>query len=209
MTWVAVRRVVPTRVLIGGGVLAGVIVMATVLVAYPQVERALSEKKYIASTNIETRTLRWQSALRIIASHPLTGVGPGGAAYHYVEYSGFAELAERTPVTHEMYLEVGADLGLVGLGLFLSLIIGSFTATELAVRRLRRANAPPAHPDLVAALACQGSLIAVCITSSFLSEEYYMPLWAAIAVAAAVELRTRDLGRRREVTLRASTSHHR
>jgi len=49
---------------------------------------------------------------------------------------------------------------------------------------------------LLAAYCAQGSSLAVCISSSFLSEEYYMPLWAAVAASAAIELRTRTLPRR-------------
>ncbi len=193
--WVAWRRLVPARLLAAGAVLLALVGSAVALIAYDQIETAVNQKRYIASTNIETRTLRWQAALRMLGDNPLFGVGPGGVRTSYVEYSGFAELAETTPVTHQMYFEVGAELGVFGLGLFLAMIVGAFTATECAVRRLRRAHAPPTDPLLLAALACQGSLIALCTSSFFLSEEYYMPLWAAVAVAAAVELRTRALPR--------------
>lgn len=195
LLWVAWRRLVPTRLLVAGAVVLTLVGSAVTLIAYQQVETALAQKQYIASTNIETRTLRWQAALRMLGDNPLLGVGPGGARTAYVEYSGFAELAETTPVTHQMYFEVGAELGLFGLGLFLAAIVGAFTATELTVRRLRRAHAPPADPRLLTAFACQGSLLALCTSSFFLSEEYYMPLWAAIAVAAAVELRSRRAAR--------------
>jgi putative inorganic carbon (HCO3(-)) transporter len=191
LAWVTWRRLVPARLLAAGVVLLVVGGTAVVLIAYGQVQTALNQKRYIASTNVETRSLRWQAALRMLGDNPAFGVGPGGARTEYVTYSGYAELAEPTPVTHQMYLEVGAELGLIGLGLFLAVLLGAFVAGELAIRRLRRAHAPPSDPMLLAAYACQGSLLALCTSSMFLSEEYYMPLWAAIAVATALELRTR------------------
>ena len=194
LVWVLARRIVPTRLLaVGAG---AVLLVGTVgaLLAAPQIRTALAQKSYIASTNVETRQLRWQAALRMLADHPWTGVGPAGFPAEYVRYSGFAELSERTPVTHEMYLEVGSELGVPGLALFLGLITLAAVATEITVQRLKRARAPASDPLLQAAYGAQGSLLALCIASLFLSEEYYMPLWAGIAVAAAVELRTRPGG---------------
>jgi O-antigen ligase len=195
--WVVFRRLVPARLLVAGGTLIGLAGTGALLAAASQVSYALGQKAFIASTNIETRSLRWQAALRIISDHPLIGVGPGGAPVHYMQYSGFAELAERTPVVHQMYLEVGAELGLIGLFLFLCIILGAFVASEMVVRRRERDGAAPTDPMRLAAYATQGSLLAVCTASMFLSEEYYMPLWIAVATAAALELRTRPSSARR------------
>lgn len=85
-----------------------------------------------------------------------------------------------TPVTHNMYLEVGADLGLPGLALFLALIVLAFVSAE----RARRAGF-----DGTTVTAVQASLIAVVVASYFLSEEYYMSLWLVIALSCAIELR--------------------
>jgi O-antigen ligase len=192
--WIAARRVIPPRLLLGAAAVVVVVGGIGALLAAPQIRTALAQKDYIASTNVATRELRWQAALRMLGANPLGGVGPGGFPGGYVKYSGFAELAERTPVTHEMYLEVGAELGVPGLALFLGLIALAAVCSELTIRRLRRARAPDDDPVLLAAYGAQGLLLAVCITSSFLSEEYYMPLWAGIGICAALELRTRPGG---------------
>jgi O-antigen ligase len=130
----------------------------------------------------------------MLADNPLTGVGPAGFPGEYVTYSGFAELAERTPVAHQMYLEVGAELGAPGLLLFLTLIVLGIACTELTVRRLHRTRTPVEVELRLAAYAAQGSLAAICVASSFLSEEYYMSLWATLAIAVALELRSRPEG---------------
>jgi putative inorganic carbon (hco3(-)) transporter len=196
LVWVTLRRLVPARLLAAGLALVSVLGLAVLLVAGSQVETALGQKSNIAATNIDTRTFRWEAALRMLADHPVLGVGPGGFRPLYVEYSRMAELDELTPVTHEMYLEVAAETGVVGLAFFVGAILAAASSAEVAIRRLKAAGARVDDPLTVAAYCAQGSLLAVCISSSFLSEEYYMPLWAAIAASAAVELRTRTLPRR-------------
>jgi len=191
LAWVVLRQVVPTRLMVAGLALVAVLGSGVALIATSQVQNALSQKTYIASTNVDTRLLRWQSALRLMAANPVFGAGPTGAAVNYVQYSNDAELAERTPVTHDMYFEVGAELGVPGEAAFLTTIGLALASSEVSIRRRRRLRVRRDDPLLLVALAVQGSLLAILTASMFLSEEYYMPLWAAIAVAAAVELRSR------------------
>ena len=189
--WALLRGVVPARSLVVAAGLLAVVAAPILVVAGAVFEEALAQKQYIAATNVDTRLLRWQAAARMLADNPLLGVGPGGFRGQYVTYSGFAELAERTPVAHEMYLEVGAELGLLGLVLFLGAIVAGLLATERAIRRRRGATDDPFDALLLAALAVQGSLLAIALSSIFLSEQYYMPLWAGLAIAAAVDHRSR------------------
>ncbi len=191
MVWALLRGLVPGRFLAAAGALMAVLLVPILVLAQDVVEQALAQKTYIAATNVDTRLLRWQAAARMLADNPLLGVGPGGFRAGYVEYSGFAELAELTPVAHEMYLEVGAELGLIALVLFLGAMVGAAVASEQAVRRRRADGAPVRDPVVLAAFAVQGSLLAVSICSIFLSEQYYMPLWAGVSIAAAVDLRSR------------------
>jgi hypothetical protein len=44
----------------------------------------------------------------------------------------------------------------------------------------------------VAALAVQASLLAALVASTFLSEQYYLPIWSLAAVAAAADLRREE-----------------
>ncbi len=191
LAWALTRGLVAPRLLATAGALLVVLAAPVLVVAQDVVQQALAEKQYIAATNVDTRLLRWQAAARMLGSNPLLGVGPGGFRSGYVEYSGFAELAEREPVAHEMYLEVGGELGASGLLLFLALILAAFVASASAVARRRSAAGGTSDPLALAASAVQGSLLAVCVSSVFLSQQYYMPLWAGVAVAAAVDLRAR------------------
>ncbi|MGY1662351.1 O-antigen ligase family protein [Geodermatophilus sp. SYSU D00705] len=192
LVWALVRGLVPARFLAAAGALLAALAVPILLLAHDVVRQALDQKQYIAASNVDTRLLRWQAAARMLADNPLLGVGPGGFRGGYVEYSGFAELAELTPVAHEMYLEVGAELGAPALLLFVGGIVAAVVASEQAIRRRRAEGAAVGDTRVLAALAVQGSLLAVCVSSVFLSEQYYMPLWAGLAIAAAVDLRSRS-----------------
>ncbi|GAA1341793.1 O-antigen ligase family protein [Saccharothrix algeriensis] len=181
LAWLVARRALPVRaaavgvaavLALGGGVL---------LLAGPALDRAVQEKTHIAGTNVDTRELRWQAAARMVAEHPVLGVGPGGFRGGYAAASHDAEVDEQTPVAHNMYLEVAAELGLPGFGLFAGLLAVAAVASERVLRS--GARRPMA--------AVQASLVAVAVASTFLSQQYYLPLWSLVAVVAAADLRRR------------------
>jgi hypothetical protein len=182
--WLTLRRVLSWRVLAAAAAAAGVLCVAAMSLAGPLIERAFQEKTYIAASNVDTRELRWQAAARMVAEHPVLGVGPGGFREEYAAESRNAELDEQTPVAHNMYLEVAAELGLPGFALFVAMIVLAATASERAVRT----GDPAARTE---AIVLQASLLAVLVTSTFLSEQYYLPLWSLTAFAAAAGDRIR------------------
>jgi O-antigen ligase len=178
--WLLLRRVLPWRVLGAAAGSVAVLGFGALVVAGPQLDRAVQEKTFIAASNVDTRELRWQAAARMVTAHPVLGVGPGGFREEYAAESHNAEVDEQTPVAHNMYLEVAAELGLPGFALFAGVIVVAAVASERAVRRA------PGGAARAEAVAIQASLLAVLVTSTFLSEQYYLPLWtlAALAVAA-------------------------
>ena len=183
LIWAVMRRLVrPFALLI---VPICVIVLAVLFwgAIGTHIEIAFQQKTFIAGQNIDSRTIRWGAASQMLAERPLLGVGPGGFKNRYATVSHNAELGVQAPVAHSMYIEVGAELGVLGLMAFLSLIGLGFAATEFAIR-----YAP--QTEKREALAVQGSLIAVCVASTFLSEQYYMPLWGSLAIAIALSRRS-------------------
>jgi putative inorganic carbon (hco3(-)) transporter len=180
LLWLAVRRAIKPRQLLAVGAAVLAIGAIAALAAGPLLASALSEKQYIAGSNIDTRLIRWQAAARMLAENPVLGVGPGGFRSEYTAASGLAEIAEQTPVTHNMYIEVGAELGVLGLLVFLAIIATAFVASEFALR---------GHVERRTVVAVQASLIAVLVASIFLSQEYYMSLWSMVAVACALHVR--------------------
>jgi O-antigen ligase len=72
------------------------------------------------------RVLLWKAGLRMIADNPVLGVGPGNfmlAQPHYVHgriYSRFVL------TSHNLFIGVAAETGLVGLGLYLFMVVAAF-----------------------------------------------------------------------------------
>ncbi|MBY8851353.1 O-antigen ligase family protein, partial [Saccharothrix sp. MB29] len=182
VAWLLARRALPLKALaVAAGALVAVGAVAVLLFG-PELDRALREKTHVAGTNVDTRELRWQAAARMLAEHPGLGVGPGGFRAGYPAASRNAEVDEQSPVAHNMYLEVAAELGLPGFALFAGLLV----LTAVTGERVLRATADP-----LPVVAVQASLIAVVVASTFLSQQYYLPLWSLVAVVAAAHLRLR------------------
>jgi O-antigen ligase len=180
LVWMMMRRAVSGKLVCSALAAVSAAGFAIAMAAEPLVSKALSEKTYIAGENIDTRLLRWQAAARMLADAPLFGVGPGGFREHYAAVSWLAEMAEPTAVAHNMSLEVGAELGILGLIVFIAMIVTAFVSSENALRQ-------GAERSLVVAI--QASLLAIVVASVFLSEQYYFPLWSMVAIACAISLR--------------------
>jgi O-antigen ligase len=104
----------------------------------------------------------WAAALRMIAAHPLLGVGPDNFRLLYGSYAGLATADPRTH-SNDMYLEVLAGSGLVG-GLAFAWLL--WRAARVVLPSVR---APAAAAS---ALGVGAALLAVAIhgfVDSFLS----------------------------------------
>ena len=147
------------------------------------VSEKLDAKNKVAATNVDERMIRWLVTVEMAADHPVLGIGPGGFQTHYERYVG-----DRDPnpehelrVAHQMYLEVAAELGFVGLGAFL--LIG------LVGWRGARVVARGGGPDAALAAGVQGALLGLAVAAIFLTEQYYLPVWLFPAMGIALELR--------------------
>ncbi|MDX3662232.1 O-antigen ligase family protein [Streptomyces sp. ID05-26A] len=181
LVWLIARRALPVRAVVVTAAVAGVAALVFASTAQAELSRAFQEKSHIAGTNADTRMLRWQAASRMLADNPVLGVGPGGFRQQYAAAGHNAEIDEQTPVAHNLFLEVAAELGVPGFVLLIAFIAVGFVASERALRRVA---------DRREAVAVQAALIAVLVASIFLSEQYYLPLWSLVAIAVAIERRS-------------------
>lgn len=70
--------------------------------------------------SIQERLTYWRASLRMIVDHPVFGVGPAGWVREYPRYQPRASFW-RNP--HNDYLWIGAEYGLVGLGIWMWVLI--------------------------------------------------------------------------------------
>ena len=71
----------------------------------------------LATGTLGERSQAWEASWEIFAAHPVLGVGAGASRFRIEPRLG----REQGP--HNTYLSIGADLGTVGLGLFLLLLL--------------------------------------------------------------------------------------
>jgi O-antigen ligase len=135
------------------------------------------------------RTDIWKVGWRMVEANPLHGVGAGNfpvSSIHYLLEPGAIQqdefIVDRPAVAHNMYLEVLAELGIVGLTLFLSFILISLAAGIRAARKFDHLG------EDGLALIARGiavGLISTLAADVFLSNEVGKLLWLLIALGPA------------------------
>jgi len=185
-------------------VAAGLAVLAVALVALPEgFTRRLTTLEQITvgeeaalhpDSSFEKRRLVTLAAWEMFQDHPVIGVGAGNYTTRFGPYadrvgSGAREYEEPFGASypHNLYLEIGAEAGLVGLALFGAAVAVALAYLEGARRRLAAAGLG------LEATVAGATLIAIAgylVSSLFLHGHFQRYLWLLLALAAAFH----DLG---------------
>jgi O-antigen ligase len=129
------------------------------------------------------RVRLWEAGIRMIRDRPVFGVGPGNYMTALPRYSQ-GELTGRHLVAHNAFISVAADMGLIGLGLFVAILVRALIGTD----RARRVGRRTGSKDLeFYALAAQIALILVMTQAVTNSCEAIKFTWAVLGMAACVE----------------------
>jgi putative inorganic carbon (hco3(-)) transporter len=140
---------------------------------------------------IRGRTTSMLTALQMYLDHPLLGVGPGQFRQHYRAYSDNPDIKFRaiqgTRRAHNLYLEIAAETGTIGLAVFMAILVGLMRR----LWRMRRSANNVQAGDLAAAFVL--SLAAYLASGMFLHLAYQRYLWLIVACAgAAVHVLSRE-----------------
>jgi O-antigen ligase len=156
--------------------------------------------KYVASPGLrshvstvgsgESRLDLWTVGWRMVQKHPVEGVGAGNfpvSSVHYLLEPGAIARSDSfvgTPqVAHNTYLELWAELGLVGLLLFLSMV-------GLCLRSaLRAARVFARQGDIRMEMIARALFVALAgflAAAFFVSREYAKDGWLLLGLAPAV-----------------------
>jgi O-antigen ligase len=184
LVYAVVAGQVRPRHLVAGGALVAAVLAAVLLTAPALVGSSIEAKQNVGQQNVDDRLTAWSMAAEMIAGHPVFGLGPAGFRTNYDSYlHGRQTDPAHLDVAHDTYLEVGAELGLVGLAAFLWLLGGGI-ASALRASRAR-------GPDGVFARGLCSSFAGTLVAASFLSEQYFLPLWLLVGLSAALDSRAR------------------
>jgi putative inorganic carbon (hco3(-)) transporter len=187
---VALAAMLICAVIVGGRWRKGaaVLLLATALIGlgYYFTITSVSARARVTSADTSGRSTIWAVGWRMVEAHPLTGVGSGNFQYasiHYLQAPGVltrADLIVDTPkVAHNIYLEVLADMGIPGLVLFLTIVLGSAAAAWRAAHLFMHSG----DRDMELMSRCVVLAIVGFMTSNFfLSGQFDKQLWLVFAI---------------------------
>jgi O-antigen ligase len=166
--------------------LAGSIALAVVALL-----PATATQRLTASDRTGTgRTDIWRVGWRMVQDRPLLGVGAGNfddTTVKYLVQPGAIQrdefILDSPKVAHNIYLHVLAELGAIGLVLFLSIIGICLGSALSAARRFQRQRDPDGE---LMARALSLALIGLLAADFFSSQLYSKQLWLLLAVGPAL-----------------------
>ncbi|CAN5224205.1 O-antigen ligase family protein [soil metagenome] len=175
---------------ISGTALAGIAGVLLALGAFTvgffpdQVSNSLTQKSAIADQNVSERLYLWHSAEQMVLDSPLIGRGPGSFSTEHQEYVDRLPISvdHLLDVAHNTYLEVAAELGVLGLLGFLAIMVVGFRGAWQVWRR---------DGDPIAA-GVTSAFVGVGLAAMFLSEQFYLPFWLLAALGAGRAAQPRD-----------------
>jgi O-antigen ligase len=171
-----------------GRVLATCGALALVAVGYFAFVASLPAKERVlnVSGGGTGRLDLWTVALRMIDAHPIQGVGSGqfpSSSVHYLLQPGAiqrGDLILSTPkVAHNTYLNIVAEVGLVGGALFATIVLTCVACACIAVQRLRRDG------DERLEILARGVVVGIggyLVALLFISESYSKLFWILMAL---------------------------
>ena len=172
----------------------GAVVAALVLLVAPEyvlrieslgkpATTATSEDQHV-DTALQGRATENLAALNAFKDHPIVGVGPDQFFKVYsTQYGNQLGLRflEENRRAHNLYLEMGADLGVVGLLAFLAIVIVTLAHLLILARFWREKR-----PDLdILAMGALMSIVAYMLSGAFLQLSFQRYFWILIALGNA------------------------
>jgi probable O-glycosylation ligase (exosortase A-associated) len=194
LTLLVIIALLTLRLLRGRGVMAGVAVLVALMAAMPLLPEGYLDRLAtigdVESDPTGSSQDRWRdttAAAGLLLEYPVMGVGLGQDVLALNEVRG-----ETWKNVHNIYLQYGVDLGLIGMGLFVAMLVFSIRGAR-RVEREGRGHADPDRQDLaMLAAAVRIGLLAFAVAGLFHPVAYYFYFYYLAGLAVAVQ-RTADM----------------
>jgi O-antigen ligase len=144
----------------------------------------------MGEATIQYRFDLWQIAYRMFEDYPLTGVGPGNFVWNAGDYQS----PTATSVTHSLYFELLAEVGLAGFCLFLAILRRNRLDLQVVADVTRDAQGDLRRLGYYER-AIAGSFVGVLVSGASVSLLYYSHVWILTAMTVALKetaVRTRS-----------------
>ena len=133
----------------------------------------------------QQRLLYWSHGIDMIADHPFFGVGFFNFVPYYNQNYSDDLLVSEAQLAHNIFIQVGADLGLVGLTCYMALVVGAFITAGSAAKTANR-NGQDDRLFEALARAFNWSFLGFLIAGQFVSVVYYPFMWIHMAMVVAL-----------------------
>ena len=171
-------------------IVVGVLAFAFAAVTYYTfVTKPVALASIASQDNVGSRETLWSVATHMVRDHPVAGVGAGNFVVVEPEYTlrtidlPRVDLVVRPELTHNSYLQVLAELGVIGLAAFLAVIARSL---QLALRAARTfARGGDYELDMVSRGFLVGT-VGMLIAYFFATNQYEKQLWLLLAAGPAL-----------------------
>lgn len=186
------------RRLIGGVLVIAIAATAAFFATSP----AAWERIYAGNTTGSGRVDIWQVAWRVANDHPIVGVGINQfpqVSPHYVRQPGALDyvdlIVDKHIVVHNLYLELWAETGIVGVLLFLAIVVASIREAWRAIKRFdAQGDVEMAALARTALLAVVGMLSASFFLSNIANRQIWILLALGPVLAEIARLQARKAG---------------
>lgn len=139
---------------------------------------------------VYNRRITWKAGLRMVAAHPILGVGLGSFKGVVLHYEG--KDPRVASIAHNTYIEIAAELGIPGLLAYTALLIASFRAWS----HFTKPKNQPDNPRLrEISVGFQAALLTAAACAFFLSAWWYRFFWLVIFLPACLPAVERSLAR--------------
>jgi len=132
----------------------------------------------------------WKVAVVLADAHPVLGIGFDSYNYQYDLYDFSNGAYGRLKAVHSAWFGMLAEMGYVGLTIFILLILNAFYVNFRA-RRLAKTR-PDMKNLVIYGTALEGALVAFAVGGSFVPHQYNEMLWHFIALTVVLDRLVRD-----------------
>ncbi len=160
------------------------------VIAPPEARERIATTSQGESELKQGRTTIWAVAERVVKANPVTGVGANNFQVSARQYLlqpgalGRTDLILATPrVVHNTWLGMAAELGLVGLTMFVVIVL---FCVGSAIRAARHFSALGDRGGEALARGLAVGLIGILVADTFISQEYSKSLWILLGLGPAL-----------------------
>ncbi len=183
--------------LVGATALTGAVLVLWLLLAPPDLRAPMATRVGTLShlsvdESWQSRITVWRGASRLVAAHPLCGIGLGrypGAQWAWTRAGHPLEPSERPSLSeeaHDFYLQTATETGLIGLGLY-AMALAAFVFQGLRrLRQTRRRRSSTQTTLVIASLSLvAGQAVDALASPSWQFGEASLLFWALLGLGMA------------------------